>query len=194
MKKAINGKEFYLLSHDGCETAYFVRHLDDDPLGLHWELKHVLDGKVLEMDDEFFFNVGDVLQHIAELNDEDMDELTLYAELKDDGSIDAKDVRVRYELYVRTLTEDSGFGCGCDIADDDFVIGAEDDIESYTGDLGWVYEHDDRTPEEIYNQNKENRMDTEMTESYFIYGTTVKIHTEEEVWENAYIEEHYLQE
>ena len=194
MKKTINGKEFYLLSSDSVDTAYYVRHLDNDELGLKWELKYIQDGKAMDVADEFFFSAGDVLKHIAELNAEDVDDITLYATLNDDGSVDAKTVKVRYELYVRTFEEDVGFGCGCDIADDAYDVGGEDNIESYTGDLRWVYENRDETPEEIYNSNKEHRVDREMTESYFIDGTYVKIHTEEEVWENSYIEENYLQD
>lgn len=195
MKKTIEGKEYYLLSSDLNEVSFFIRHLSTgEQPGCNWELKRIYGGKVRKMEKEVFRTSSDVLKRIAELNDEDVDELTLYATLNDeDGSVDAKTVKVRYELYVRTLEEDVGFDCGGDIADDAYDVGGEDNIESYTGDLSWVYENRDETPEEIYNSNKEHRVDREMTESYFIEGTDVKIHEEEEVWENSYIEENYLQ-
>ena len=171
MTKTINGKEFYLLSHNDCETAYFVRHLDNDELGLKWEVKRIRDGEVLEMAEEFFFSASDVLEHVAEMNGEDVEDLTLYAEINDDGIINAKDVEIDYVVMAHDWVDDEGW-------DYDEYVMYDENITTYRpedtvddadlDDFSWMEEG-----KNLLFAYKERGMDAKIYAVLKIFGTDV---------------------
>ena len=145
MIKTINGEDFYLLAAYRYEAAYFVRHLDGDELGFQWELKRIIDGEVVEMENEFFFSSSDLLKHIPDAQ--------MFATLNDDGCFDAKDVEIDYVVMARNWNDGNGWDIDEYVMDDENIdtYGPYATDDGDLDDFSWMDEF--RNPFIGYKEN-----------------------------------------